>query len=140
MGYHKFVGGFAPHCTHIGTDGDDLDAAPVEDVVVGLHHAGVELVEALLGDVHTVGIFHDEFAQAQHAPTRPCLIPKFFADVVDELGQVAVAFDFAACQIYHHLFMGRRHAIFAATTGLNAHHNALHLFPAACDIPNGFGV
>ena len=70
-----------------------LDAAALEDPVVGGAVPLERLVRALLVAVERVGVLHDELADAEQAATRTRLVAVLRLEVVPELRQLLVRLD-----------------------------------------------
>ena len=73
-----------------------LDAAALEDPVVGASVALEALVEPGLVAVERVRVLHDELAHAEQAAARPRLVAILGLEVVPELRQLLVALELAA--------------------------------------------
>ena len=85
----------AAHDPALGLHVVRLDAAALEDAVVGGAVALERRERALLVAVERVGVLHDELADAQEAAARPRLVAVLGLEVVPELRQLLVRLDLA---------------------------------------------
>ena len=92
-GRHVLVRAGAAHHPDVGLDPVPLEAAAVEDPVVGLDVELVAAVEPLGVAVEAVGVLHRELAGAQHAGPRPRLVALLDLEVVEDQRQLAVGAD-----------------------------------------------
>ena len=87
---HVLVRAEAAHHPDVGLDAVPLQAAAIEDRVVGAGVALVGDVEARAVAIERVRVLHDELARAQDAGARPRLVALLRLEVVDAERQVAV--------------------------------------------------
>jgi hypothetical protein len=96
----------APHHPHVGADLDGLQAAALEDAVVG-PAVGLELlIQPRVVGVQRVGVLHGELAHPDQAAARAGLVAELGLQVVDQLRQLTPGADLAAGQVGHHLLVG----------------------------------
>ena len=87
---HVLVRAGAAHHPDVGLDAVPLQAAALEDPVVGLDETRVARLQAVLVAVEAVGVLHDELARAQHAGPRARLVALLDLEVVEQQRQVAI--------------------------------------------------
>ena len=89
-GRHVLVRPRPAHHPDVGLDPVPLQAAAIEDLVVGLAVLVVAHVQPRRVAVERVRVLHDELAGAQHAGARARLVALLDLEVVEDLRQVAV--------------------------------------------------
>jgi len=97
----------AAHHAGVGLDGDGRDADAREELLVGRLHREVALDRGLVVGVEGVRIHHHELAGPHQAVAGPDLVPELRGDLVEILGQVAVAGDLGAHERGDDLLVGR---------------------------------
>jgi hypothetical protein len=106
------VGEIAAHHTGVSLDRDGLQAAAGEERRVGALHPVIAHDRALVIRVEAVGVLHDELAGAHQAVARSDLVPELGADLIEILGQVAVAGDLGLHERRDDLLVGRPEDVF----------------------------
>src|SRR5512133_2147348 len=88
----------AAHDPGLGRHLEGLEAAALEDALVGLGMLAKALVEPGLVAVEGVGVLHDELAKADQTLSRPWLVALLDREVVEDLRQLPVALQLASVE------------------------------------------
>ncbi len=132
---HELLRAGAAHGSGVGLDGDELEAAALEDANVGFVVLVVADVEACLVDVEGVGVLHDELPDAKEAGLGARLVAELGLNLVPDLGELLVAAKLLAGDVGDDLFVGHGEAEFGAFAVFEAEHVLAHAGPAAAGLP-----
>ena len=130
------MGAGTTHDPDVGTDGDGIEAEPLEDPHVGVVLEPVAPIQARLVPVAAVGVLHDELADADQAAARPRLVPELRLEVVDHHRQLAIALDDVPEQQRHDLLVGHGEDHVPLAAVLEADHLRPDLVVAAALLPD----
>ena len=124
------------HDADVGPDRHGGQAAPVEDVEIGLIMGPVLGFEASLIGVQAVAVLHRKLPNPEQPRAGPRIVPPLGLEMVDQLRQLAIGPDLPANQVAHDLFVSHGEHHVAAGTVLKAAHFVAHLVPAPRLLPD----
>ncbi len=107
------------HHPGLGLHGRVFEPDALEHAVVRLLVLAVGDVEPRLVAIERVPVLHDELAQPQEPPARARLVPLLDGEVVEQLGELAVARDLPRVE-RHRLLVGQRQHVVASVPVLQA--------------------
>ena len=106
----------------LGAHGDRLQSHAGKNPQIGDEHFIIGQPRGRLVDIEGVRIFHQEFAAAHDAESRPLLVAEFPLNVVEDFGQLPVASHIGAKDPGDHVLICRPIEQLAFVTVLDSQH------------------